>query len=282
MKPTEYFKGREVLIATKHQKEQVIAPIFKKLGVKSVVPANFDTDQFGTFTGERPRVKSALETVKLKLVRAMNNSNYNMGLASEGSFGPHPILPFVQGNIELVYFIDKLHDLEIWAEAISTETNFNRQTVTSWQEIEKFALDAGFPAHDLILSLKNDQENFISIHKEIGDWKNLKLIASKLLNTEFSVIIETDMRACYNPTRMKNIGMAAHKLVDKLLNCCPSCGFPGFEVTEVEKGLPCEQCGSPTLLAVNKIFICKKCNYEQKSRTKEKTADPANCDFCNP
>ena len=47
------FKGRTLLIATKHQKEQIISPIFEKeLGVRCFVPDHFDTDIFGTFTGE--------------------------------------------------------------------------------------------------------------------------------------------------------------------------------------------------------------------------------------
>ena len=55
------FKGRTLLIATKHQKEKVIAPIFKKsLGVQVIVPAQLDTDVFGTFTCEITRRTSAM------------------------------------------------------------------------------------------------------------------------------------------------------------------------------------------------------------------------------
>lgn len=45
------FKGRNLLIATKHEKEKVIAPILdKELGVNCFVVTNLDTDEFGTFT----------------------------------------------------------------------------------------------------------------------------------------------------------------------------------------------------------------------------------------
>ncbi|WP_229359370.1 hypothetical protein [Flectobacillus major] len=47
------FQGRRLLIATKHQKQKVIAPILEKeLGVVCVVLPELDTDKLGTFTGE--------------------------------------------------------------------------------------------------------------------------------------------------------------------------------------------------------------------------------------
>ena len=42
----DYFKGRTLTLATKHEKEKVMAQIPKKEpGVKVVVPADFDADQ---------------------------------------------------------------------------------------------------------------------------------------------------------------------------------------------------------------------------------------------
>lgn len=50
------FAGRKLLIATKHEKEKVIAPILaRELGVKCFVVSNLDTDELGTFTGEIDR-----------------------------------------------------------------------------------------------------------------------------------------------------------------------------------------------------------------------------------
>ena len=50
------FKGRRLLIATKHQKEKVIVPLLEmELGVKCFVPEYFDPDVLGTFTGEVER-----------------------------------------------------------------------------------------------------------------------------------------------------------------------------------------------------------------------------------
>jgi hypothetical protein len=50
---TLLFKNRRLLIATKHEKEKVIAPLLEQnLGVICFVNENFDTDLLGTFTGE--------------------------------------------------------------------------------------------------------------------------------------------------------------------------------------------------------------------------------------
>ncbi len=60
-----YFKGRTLVLATKHEKEKVMAQILEKeLGVKVVVPADFDTDQFGTFTREIKRGGDQLEATR--------------------------------------------------------------------------------------------------------------------------------------------------------------------------------------------------------------------------
>ena len=46
------FKGRKLLIATKHHKEMIIAPILEKeLAVTCYTSDVFDTDSLGTFSG---------------------------------------------------------------------------------------------------------------------------------------------------------------------------------------------------------------------------------------
>ena len=49
-----FFHGRDLLIATMHGKEKVIAPIFEeKLGVRTNTTQELNTDLFGTFCGEK-------------------------------------------------------------------------------------------------------------------------------------------------------------------------------------------------------------------------------------
>tara|TARA_B110000116_G_C16594769_1_gene472242 strand:+ start:294 stop:461 length:168 start_codon:yes stop_codon:yes gene_type:complete len=50
------FKGRPLIIATKHEKEKIIAPLLEdNLGGISFVNPDFDTDMLGTFSGEVER-----------------------------------------------------------------------------------------------------------------------------------------------------------------------------------------------------------------------------------
>jgi hypothetical protein len=102
------FNGRKLLIATKHNKEQVIAPILEEgLGVHCFVPENYDSDIFGTFSGEVERKNTALETVRAKCLAAMAEFDCDLGIASEGSFGSHPSIFFAQADDEFLIFIDK-------------------------------------------------------------------------------------------------------------------------------------------------------------------------------
>ena len=69
------FVGRTLVIATQHQKEKVIAPALEAaLGVRCIVPDQFDSDRFGTFSGEIPRIKTPLETARDKCIAAMQQS----------------------------------------------------------------------------------------------------------------------------------------------------------------------------------------------------------------
>lgn len=46
-------------------------------------------------------------------------------ISSEGSFFPHPNLPYLSCNRELILFYDKDNQIEIVAEEISLETNYH-------------------------------------------------------------------------------------------------------------------------------------------------------------
>ena len=146
------FSGRQLVIATQHDKEKVIAPILEKeLGVQCLIPSGFNTDLLGTFTGEIERNLDPLSTAREKCLRAMEVTGCDLGVASEGSFGPHPEMVFAPADCELLIFIDKKQNLEIVARKLSTVTNFSGQQVRNEQELMDFARKAQFPSHALIL-----------------------------------------------------------------------------------------------------------------------------------
>lgn len=278
MHPLQY---QQALIASMHQKEKVIAPLLEKaFGLRCFTLENFDTDQFGTFSGEIDRPASQLGTLRMKCLQglAQATENVHIGIASEGAFGSHPLMPFVPANIEMVMLIDTHNHLEIVGQAMSTETNFAQASLTSWEEIEKFALQVNFPTHALII--KSSQQIFKGIDEKII----LQDIANEVLRKEKSLYIETDMRAMHNPTRQKVIAQATEDLIKKLNSACPQCGTIGFSQTEVRLGLPCAYCGLPTQKVLASIWQCAKCNFVQEHLYPEGTqeADPMYCSFCNP
>lgn len=277
------FEGRKLVIATKHKKETVIAPLLEKhLGVHCFVPDNFDTDLLGTFTGEIERKEDALATVRKKCLIAMEQTNCDLGIASEGSFGPHPTIFMAHADDEFLLFIDKKNNLEIIVRELSLDTNFNATTVNCFQNLVNLVKTVGFPEHAVILKIAEKEVN--SVVKGIQSWELLEESFHTLSNGNSQVVAETDMRAMYNPSRMKVIEKATQKLVDKIKSSCPQCNTPGFGIVNVKSGLPCEWCGSPTNSTKSHIYQCQKCNFEQEKMfpNDKKTEDPMYCDFCNP
>ena len=277
------FQQRKLVIATKHGKESVIAPLVEDaLGVQCIVPVSFDSDQFGTFSGEVKRNHDALETARLKCLAAMDASGCDLAIASEGSFGPHPVYFFAQADDELLVFMDRKNGIEIWARELATSTNFNAQQVKTFDELKAFSEQSGFPEHALILRESKDVSD--CIHKGITDSQALQSIFQQLIEVHGSAYVETDMRAMHNPTRMKVIEQATAKLINKILSVCPSCAWPGFDVTNHIPGLPCEDCGMPTQSTLSYIFSCKACGFtrEQSFPHGKQTEEARFCDFCNP
>jgi hypothetical protein len=277
------FKDRRLLIATKHEKEKAIAPILEKeLGVQCIVSTNFDTDALGTFTGEIDRVDDPLETARQKCFKAMELADCDLAIASEGSFGPHPSLIFAQSDDELLMFIDKKNDLEIFTRVITTDTNFNASEIRTKQELKDFAFKANFPSHGLII--RKSKHDYSAIEKGITNWQHLSDIFNSYLNDFGSVYVETDMRAMYNPTRMKVIEAATEKLAKKINSYCTVCNTPGLGITAVKEGLPCNLCGFPTRSILSYIYTCQKCNFEKEEKcpNQKQTEDPMYCDRCNP
>ena len=266
-----------------HEKEKVLAPVLEQaLGVKCVVAKDFDTDVLGTFTGEVNRDDDPITTLRKKCSLAMEMYACDLVVGSEGSFGPHPSLYFVHANDELVLFIDKKNNLEIFARELTTDTNFNGAEVSSESDLLEFATKAKFPSHALIL--RKSKDVYTHITKGITDVEFLKKTFNDLINNFGIAYVETDMRAMYNPTRMAVIEKAAQKLVDKINSNCPQCSHPGFSVTEVKPGLPCNLCGSTTRSTLSYIFTCQKCSYnkEQMYPHNKTLEDPMFCDYCNP
>lgn len=277
------FDGRRLLIATKHKKEKVIAPIFEReLGVKCFVLADFDTDELGTFTGEIERKYDPITTARTKCLWAMEYAKCDMAVSSEGSFGPHPMMFFAPANDEILIFIDKKNDLEIFARELSTDTNFHGSEIQTENELRAFIAQTKFPSHGLII--KKSKEDFTDMVKSITCQENLDSLFADFISKYGKAYLETDMRALYNPTRMRVIERATWKLMQKIKTRCPNCGTPGFSITSSFQGLRCGECNSPTRSTLSFVHSCGKCNFIKTERYPhgKRLEDPMYCDVCNP
>lgn len=277
------FEGRKLALLTKHNKEKVVQPIFEvETGCDFIVENEFDTDTLGTFSREITREKSQLETAREKIKICMNLSSAEIFIASEGSFGPHPMFP-MPWNVEIILLYDKISKYEMFGIYKGSETNFDHITTRDWSEALDFSVKVKFPEHFLILRPGN--ENGSPVIKDIDTLEKFEKAFKKCKERSLTrnVFIETDMRAHANPTRMKNIALASMDLIKKINNVCPICGFYGFVVTEVIKGLPCEMCRLPSELTLKHVFSCHRCKHvAEELHPIGEFASPQYCHNCNP
>lgn len=283
----ELFEGRTLVVATMHQKERAIAPLMTQaLKLNAIVPSNFDTDRFGTFTREIKRWGTQVEAARQKAKTALEITGESLAIASEGAFFPHPAFPYICCDREIVLLLDAINDLEIIAQEIATETNFAHQTIDSIDRALEFAQKIGFPEHALVVMFEENAQDKAEIFKGIASERRLSEVLEYVLHHSptKTAHLETDMRAMHNPTRLQVIARATENLIQKIKQRCPQCSMPGFDIVERETGLPCSLCLAPTSLIKTEISICQKCQFKQTNDFPNnlRFADPTYCEYCNP
>jgi hypothetical protein len=277
------FAGRQILFATKHEKEQIVRDLFEKeLQVEVIATVNFDTDLLGTFSGEKLRIGTALETVRQKAKEAAKLFNHDLVLASEGSFGPHPEIFFAHANEEYLLLADLKHNREFIVKHLTTDTNFAGDSFRNTTDLKVFLKKVGFPEAKVIL--KDREDNPTLIIKDIESEEVIIAKANEILSNSASFYVETDMRAMNNPLRRKAIAETASKLIQKVKSLCPNCKAPGFDFVKVMTGLPCELCNRPTSSVKTLIYSCEVCSFEtEMPRPDSKKYESAMyCNYCNP
>ena len=274
------FENRKIIVATKHGKEKIFEKVLQStLKGEYFAPENFDTDKFGSFSGEIERTLSAKETVKQKCLAAMEKYNLDIALASEGSFGNHPLYYYTPYNEEWVVLVDLKNELEIYGVNRTTEVCYEKKSIANWDELIDFLEKIDFPHQNVII--KNKEEEGKIICKDAISYEQIKHSIQKS-NIPFPIYIETDLRAMHNPTRRKSIEKAVENLLQNIQSVCPKCSTPGFVITQTQSGLPCNTCGLPTKSIAYTIKNCRKCSYELKEKVSKQYEEPQFCDFCNP
>jgi Zn ribbon nucleic-acid-binding protein len=275
--------GRHVALLTRHCKEKVIRPVLEPaIGCRIELVEGFDTDQLGSFTGDIPRAGTQLEAARRKARIGMMLSGLPHGLASEGSFGPDPMMGMTPWNVEYLIWIDDMLALEVVGRA-QGKAYFAHALTSDWAHAERFARQSGFPEHHLVI--RPDTQDDPRIRKGISGWSELEAVfqAAQHESLSGSVFLQTDVRAHANPTRQNIIRYAAEDLLAKLKSSCPACDAPGFWIVDRITGLPCANCGVPTQETRAEVLGCVKCQHRlTRFRTDLNAADPSRCSYCNP
>ncbi|KTD37694.1 hypothetical protein Lnau_0625 [Legionella nautarum] len=276
-----HYQNRSILLASKHQKEKAIADVFFDKLACTLDVHDFDTDEFGTFTGEIARTTSPYQTCVLKARHAAERYKYELAISSEGSFGAHPSFPFIPSDHEIMVFLDRKNNWIIAEQYITPKTNYCMMTINPQTELNDFLKRAGFPEHALTLQTHSDKK---VVAKGIRDIKALQTALASGFKLEKELFLATDMRAMMNPTRMQAIAVLAEKLVNRIRCCCPLCSAPGFGFKKTEGSLLCRQCASLTSLYQQEIWGCIQCDYFEKYSRKDGLieAEPQYCNYCNP
>jgi hypothetical protein len=272
-------------LATLHRKEEGIQPPFWNVLRLKVIPVPVDTNRLGTFSGEVKRLDTPLVCAQVKCEWGMKASGCKRGMASEGSFGPHPFIPFAPCDHEILVFKDEEIGFSLYETILSLKTNFRSIETSNIGELKSFCEKALFPSHALIVK-PNQPKNEAMIIKGVQDKEKLLEAFSRcaLHSKDGKVTLETDMRAHMNPTRMGVIKTLAYKLAKRLKTFCPKCKCPGWGMKDVVKGLECEVCGSETERVKYEVFGCPRCPYivYQERKDRLKATGPENCPYCNP
>lgn len=278
------YQGQTVALATKHGKERAIAPALRASPGLQVQLAGIDTDTLGTFTGEIERSGTPRETVLAKARLGVEQTGIPRGLASEGSFGPHPAAFLITAGHELLAFIDLDLGIEVIEQRLCLHTNCTQRTARDAVELHDFLTRARFPSHALIVRPNAGASQPLT--KGLITYAELDgaIRRAARASTDGLALVETDMRAHCNPTRHRQIALLTRQLARRLTSRCPACHSPGWGVSDVVRGLACAWCDQPTQLVAREVHGCVACAHRERRPRADglRKADPGQCDYCNP
>lgn len=271
---------QRAFVATKHGKDAVLKSVFGTQWGMSLEAALVDTDLLGTFSGEVPRPGDVRSTLRAKVRMALEVSpDADVVLATEGSFGPDPVLGWVPLHEEVLLWSWPRQGKELWVAHRSHDTNFSSSDSAEWTEVQRWALRVGFPTAHVIL---RDAQGQV-LAKGISDPVELERLWRAAAEGG-APRVETDMRADRNPKRREALRALAIKVVEAFEALCPNCRFPGFVARPAEPGAPCSACGSATRRPRLLKAECTECGQVEVRESEDQImgVDPAICDRCNP
>ena len=272
----------KVAVATKHGKLAQIAPAFDRLKQWQLELAPIDTDEFGTFSGEVERTLSPRETVIEKAKAGARSLGFDYGIASEGTIGAHPHLPFTNSDYELMAFVCLSKDVAIVESFLSADITAYSQDVSHSSDLDVISDGLDLPSHaaNIIVETKSGRQ----IHKGITDVHEVRRIVEQyLVGGANNVRVESDFRAMNSPSRQANIAICAQRLALRVGAHCPGCSHFGWGRVGYEYGLPCVSCGLMNESVANAEKLgCPGCDFVELNEFAQEAIDPSRCEFCNP
>lgn len=271
--------GSLAALATKHGKLPVLRDALQPCGIE-VVAAPVDTDLFGTFAGDVPRPGTPLETVVAKARAAAHEVGCALGLASEGTFGPHPAAPWAALDSELVALVDVRTDVVVVGRTRAISSTWHSATVARGDDVEAICRRIGVPDQAVIVLPHGSSTPVARALVEPDDVRHAVAEAG-LRSSSGLAEVRTDLRAHVNLERRSVIAAAAADLAARLSSLCPSCGCGGWGVESHEAGLACGACGTATSAPAWSRWECPSCMHADVLAVPG-AADPARCPRCNP
>jgi hypothetical protein len=279
------FRDAKVCFATNHQKGTAAREPFLRILNTQVEELQIDSDRLGTFSGEIERPGSMLDALRGKIKLAREVSRERFILVSEGSFSTAGGFGVIAQGIEMLLLDDAITGTQVIEQHISWDTNYLTAEISKLDELDSFLPRISFGSHGLVLYPCGATPS-AKLFKGIFDTTLAHEAFQECLAASpvGRVMAMSDMRAHCNPTRMKAISACCELLAKRLATVCSYCGSGGFGITGTVPGLPCESCGFPTARARLEKHTCVVCHAttEQPRSDGKVTADPAECELCNP
>ncbi len=281
------YDGDLAVLATKHGKLGSIAPELARAGLV-VQAADVDTDVLGTFTGEVPRSAPPLETAVAKARLGMVAGGIPLGVASEGSVGPDPDVPWLTVDDEIVVLVDDRRGIVVAGRHASSDVVAVSAVVGPGaglrDRLRDLARQADLPDHavTVVPSLGPPRPVRKGLRR-IGDIADA-VEACAAASPDGLARVATDLRAHCCPSRRAVIRAAAADLAHRLGARCPACGSPGWGLAEVRTGVPCAWCGAAVGRVRAEVDGCPACGHrvERPVLPASAVADPGECARCNP
>jgi ribosomal protein S27AE len=274
--------SKTIALATQHGKLAQIAPHFDAFPEWAVKLAEIDTDVFGTFSGEIPRKLSPRETAIEKARAGAEMLGCDYGLASEGSIGPHPQIPWVTADHELLTLVCLSKNIVVVESHLSTEIQAHKAQVSHETDIDQLIAKLDLPQHGALIHFTENNEQHV-IKGVLDPNEFTRLLKELSRSTVSDVHVENDFRAMNSPTRQANISVCAEKLVHRINSTCPECQEIGWGKIGYEYGLPCSECLETVYSVPHSDKLgCVACNHTELVSLGKQTIDPARCDYCNP